>query len=68
MYKLNKIFEQFWLVFSIASALFAIYMLISKGSEEGLRYFIVPVIAFFWYMFRRGMRKRMERNFPENRG
>ncbi len=67
MYKLTKIFEQFWLVFSIASALFAVYMVVKAGTEEGMRYFIVPVIAFFWYLFRRGMRKRMERNMGNNR-
>ncbi len=66
MYKLTKIFEQFWLVFTIASALFACYMLYRDGWDEGARYFVVPVIAFFWYLFRRGMRKRMERNMTNN--
>jgi len=66
MYKLTKIFEQFWLVFSIASALVAFYMIVRDGWVEGVRYFIVPVIAFFWYLFRRGMRKRMERNMSDN--
>jgi hypothetical protein len=62
MLKLTKIFEQFWLIFTIASFLYACYAVYADGWERGARNFIIPVIAFFWWLFRRGMRRRMERN------
>ncbi len=71
MQKANKIIEQFWLIFTIASFLYACYaLLFTEGWPSGARNFIIPAIAFFWWLFRRNMRKRMEKNAantPQNK-
>ena len=55
-------FEQFWLVFAIASFLYACYMVYLNGAEQEGKNFIIPIIAIVWWYFRRFMRKRLERN------
>lgn len=66
MLRLSKMVEQFWLVFAIASFLYACYQVYLIGWEEGGRNFVIPVIATAWLLVRRGMRKRLERNQPDN--
>jgi len=63
MEKTNKLLEHFWLVFTIASFLFACYsVLFIEPSRSEFNKFYIPAISFFWWLFRRSMRKRMERN------
>jgi hypothetical protein len=58
-----KIIEKFWLVFTIAAVIYAFYaILFTEGWPDGLKNFIVPVISFCWWYFRRMMRIRLERN------
>lgn len=66
MIKLNRFFENFWLVFAIISFLYACYVCINQGMQIGSRHFFIPAIAFVWWLFRRGMRKRMEKNMGHN--
>jgi len=66
MVKLNKFFEQFWLVFAIISLLYAFYVCFDIGFSAGYNHFFIPGIAFMWWLFRRGMRKRMEKNMSQN--
>ncbi len=64
MNKANNIIEKFWLIFSIASFVYACYTILftTDGWPDGARNFFIPAIAFFWWLFRRNMRIRMERN------
>lgn len=63
MEKTNKILEDFWLLFTIASFLFACYSVVFiEASRSEFNKFYIPAISFFWWLFRRSMRKRMERN------
>lgn len=63
MEKTNKLLENFWLVFTIASFLFACYsVLFIAQTRSEFNKFYIPAISFFWWLFRRSMRRRMERN------
>jgi Flp pilus assembly protein TadB len=63
MEKTNKLLEHFWLVFTIASLLFACYSVIFIAQTRNeFNKFYIPAISFFWWLFRRSMRRRMERN------
>lgn len=63
MNKANKIIEQFWLIFTIASFVYACYYLMFiEGWPSGAKNFVITAIAFCWWLFRRKMRQRMERN------
>ncbi len=66
MVKFNKFIENFWLVFAIISFLYACYMCFSIGFSVGYNNFFIPAIALMWWLFRRGMRKRMEKNMGQN--
>lgn len=66
MTKFNKYIEQFWLVFAIISLVFAIYKAFNNGLSVSYNHFFIPAIAFMWWLFRRGMRKRLERNIGKN--
>lgn len=65
MEKITKFFIHFWLAVTIASLVYALYMIYSHGWEEGARNLFIPFIAFFWYLFRRSMHKRMQRNLQQ---
>lgn len=65
MYQINKFFVHFWLAISIATLIYAFYEVYLVGWEEGSRNFVIPVIAFIWWLFRRAMTKRMERRMRE---
>ncbi|HEY8403834.1 MAG TPA: hypothetical protein VIK71_04420 [Flavobacteriales bacterium] len=67
MFKFFRLIENFWLVFAIISFVYACYVCFNMGFEDGYRHFFVPAIAFMWWLFRRGMRKRMEKNMGDNR-
>lgn len=63
MEKTNRIIENFWLVFTIASFIFACYSIIAfEPWRNEMNKFFIPAIAFLWWVFRRKMRLRMERN------
>jgi len=62
MEKTNKIIEHFWLIFTIASFVFACYsVIVFDPWRPELNKFFIPAISFFWWMFRRKMRQRIER-------
>ena len=62
MDKANKWMEKFWLLFAIAALIFAIYqILFGLGWTQGAKYLYFPAIAFFWWLFRKKMRERVER-------
>ena len=62
-----KIIEKFWLVFTIAAIIYAVYaILFTEGWPYGAKNFTVPAISFCWWYFRRMMRLRLERS-TENR-
>jgi Flp pilus assembly protein TadB len=63
MYKATQVIEQFWLIFTIGSFLYAWYVILFvSGWSTGYQYFFVPAISFFWWLFRRSLRKRLEKN------
>ncbi len=66
MIKFNKFIEQFWLVFAIISLIYAIYVSINNGMANSYNHYFIPGIALMWWLFRRGMRKRMEKNMENN--
>ena len=59
MEKLNKGMEHFWLAVVIASAAYAGYMFYAEGWTKGKMNLFIPAVALCWFLFRRGMRKRM---------
>ncbi|MDZ4751283.1 MAG: hypothetical protein SGI87_06680 [Flavobacteriales bacterium] len=61
MNKLNRGLEHFWLAITIGSTIYAVYAVYTEGWEQGGKNFFIPGIALMWLLFRRGMRKRMER-------
>jgi hypothetical protein len=65
MYQINKFFVHFWLAISIATLIYAFYEVYTLGWEKGSPNFFIPVIAFFWWLFRRAVTKRMERKMRE---
>jgi len=63
MYKASRFAEQFWLIFTIASFIYACYVvLFISGWAKGYVYFFFPAVAFFWWLVRRSLRKRMDKN------
>jgi len=50
-----------WLIISIATLLYACYMVIKFGQDEWT-YFIMPFLALTMYVLRRFLRKRFARN------
>jgi hypothetical protein len=62
MDQVNKFFIHFWLAFSVATLIWAIFRVYQSGWAEGGVNFFVPVVAFFWYIVRRATFKRIKRN------
>jgi hypothetical protein len=62
MHKLNRFFVHFWLAVSIASLIYALFTIYTTGWENGKANLVIPPIAFMWYLFRRSMSNRMDRN------
>ncbi|MCC6600781.1 MAG: hypothetical protein IT223_08915 [Crocinitomicaceae bacterium] len=65
MEKITNFFIHFWLAVTVASLIYALYMIYLQGWEEGYRNLFIPFIAFFWYLFRRNMHKRMQKNLQQ---
>ena len=61
MDKLNRGMEHFWLAVTLAATIYAIYRCLSVGWETEYANFFIPVVAFLWFMTRRMMRKRAEK-------
>ena len=66
--RLHKTVERFWLIVLILSVLATIYYSYKEGIAENKFMIVVPVLAALWYMFRRGFRKRLERQYKEQQG
>lgn len=62
MDKVSKFFIHFWLAATIASLIYALFMIYNHGWDSAKANLFVPVIAFVWYLFRRMMYKRMQKN------
>ncbi len=66
MNKVNRGLEHFWLAVTVGSTIYASYMVYTEGWSVGGKNFFIPAIALMWLLFRRGMRKRMERVIQED--
>jgi hypothetical protein len=66
MEKVNKIAIHMWLALTIASLIYALFMINKEGWELAKNNLFIPCIAFVWYLFRRMMQKRLERNAQNN--
>lgn len=62
MQKMNRFFENFWLVFVVMTFFYACYETSRLGFADGGRNFVIPVLAFLWWYMRRMMRKRLEKH------
>jgi hypothetical protein len=62
MKKVNRFFENFWLLFSILTLLYACYETFRLGWSDGGRNFVVPALAFLWWFFRRLMARKLEKH------
>jgi hypothetical protein len=60
--KVHKAAERFWLIATLAAAAAAAHAIITEGWDEGKSMLIICGLAALWYGFRRGFRKRLERN------
>jgi hypothetical protein len=65
MNKLNRGLEHFWLAVTVGATIYAGYAVYKDGWAIGGKNFFIPGIALMWLLFRRGMRKRMERVMQE---
>lgn len=61
MKNLNRIMEFFWLALAILSALGAIYYINVLGWDEGWYFLLFPLVALMMFLYRRGMRSRLDR-------
>jgi cbb3-type cytochrome oxidase subunit 3 len=64
--KLHKTVEKFWLIVLIISTLLTAYYWFSEGVEANKFMIVIPTLAAIWYLFRRGFRKRLERQLAEH--
>jgi hypothetical protein len=63
MNKASRIIENFWLIFTVAAFIYAIYAVLAvEGWPKGAVNFVIPAISFSWWFFRRKLRMRIERN------
>jgi len=61
MKNLNRIMEFFWLGLAILSTLGAIYYVNILGWDEGWYYLLFPAVALMMFLYRRGMRSRLDK-------
>jgi Flp pilus assembly protein TadB len=62
MDKINRFFIHFWLAFSIATLIWAFFKWYQTDWNQAKFNFMVPVIAFFWYLMRLMTYRRLKRN------
>jgi len=60
MKKLSRIMEHFWLAITIATALWALYVLATAGFGAAKQWLWFPLVAGGMYGYRRFMRGKME--------
>lgn len=65
MNKFNKGLERFWLLFSIAVAIFCIYEFAIDEVVTAKYYLIFLVLPILMYLFRRFIRIKMEKSSKE---
>lgn len=61
MQKFNRGLELFWLFFTIIVAIFCIYAFATDGVTSGKYYLLFLILPLMMYLFRRFVRKRMEK-------
>ena len=66
MNKFNKGLERFWLLFSIAVAIFCIYEFAIDEVATAKYYLIFLILPLIMYLFRRLIRIRMEKTEANN--
>jgi uncharacterized membrane protein len=62
MKDISKLIVNSWLIIAIATLVYAIIVISMEGWEKGSPNLFIPFIATSWYLFRRGMYKRMTKN------
>ena len=67
MHKFNRGLEKFWLYFSIVVALFVVYSFLNDGVETGKYYLFFLPLPILMYVFRRFIRRKMEKSSLENK-
>lgn len=64
--KVHKAAEKFWLGIVIATTVITAYWWYTDGFEERKFAPVMPVLALLWFLLRRGVRKRIERQIEES--
>ena len=60
MKKLSRIMEHFWLAITIATAVWALYVMATAGLGQAKQWLWFPLVAAGMYGYRRFMRGKME--------
>ncbi|HEY0977155.1 MAG TPA: hypothetical protein VGE21_06755 [Flavobacteriales bacterium] len=60
MEKVARIMERFWLVLAVLTALWAVYVMATRGMEQGKVWIWFPLVCAAMWWYRRFMRGRME--------
>jgi c-di-AMP phosphodiesterase-like protein len=61
MKKMNAFLVYFWLILSVISIAIVIYFFATEGIKDNLLLLLLPVISIAMYVFRRNMRKRLDK-------
>lgn len=64
--KMMRYMEIAWIVIGVAGAVVAAYEINRVGFDDGKQFLFLPAVAGLVYLFRRGMRKRIERNMDRD--
>lgn len=64
--KLMRYMEIAWIVIGVVAVGIAVYEINRVGFAQGKMFLLMPAVAFLVYGFRRGMRKRIERNMKQD--
>lgn len=62
MNNLSKVIVNAWLIIAIGTLVYALVMIYLEGWDKGASNLFIPFIATSWYLFRRGMYKRITKN------
>lgn len=61
----NKIMLKVWLIVAIVVFLFTTYKCVVEDYRQWVFMYVIPVIAFFMWMMKRWMMRRMEKHLEE---